>query len=548
MEDKAVKHMKKTEKRIKKKIFILLCPILLFIIAIAAWFGIEAAIVANAPDPHETAEHFMASLCAGDHQAAEAIMPGLPAAKTEKAPESDWGKALYNAAKSALSYSLEGNGSFSGRDAEQRVSLTLFDGDRLLPGMNEEINAILADFVEKAERAGDVYDENRDFKPELVEKAFEQVLLSRLENPGEYLYSEGLTLKMNYEKGLWRLQNGAELAALLEEPAALYNADALAEKLFTEAAAELTYVPKRYVIEETALSGRTPDPSCYGVTEDPAVVEALLETPLAKELVGDKKLVWNKDIERLPGTAIHYYLDETILAIVWQEEEALAVGTFAEVIVADGSQLRRRIAGDQFQSFDFKTTSDFAAETNAVLALGGDFYHHDRACGVVVYQREIYRFEPNTSDTCYISADGDMLFSYREQFKSQEEARQFIEDNDVLFSLCFGPVLIDNGQDVTPDFYQWGEINDNYARSALGMLGEKHYLTMNINCQLPDNYYLVTLRQAADAMIERGCVKAYALDGGQTATTVFNGELINPVQFGWEKTISDIIYFATAKP
>ena len=47
-------------------------------------------------------------------------------------------------------------------------------------------------------------------------------------------------------------------------------------------------------------------------------------------------------------------------------------------------------------------------------------------------------------------------------------------------------------------------------------------------------------------MIARGCRKAYALDGGQTATTAFGGVLINPVQFGQEKEISDLIYFASA--
>ena len=49
-------------------------------------------------------------------------------------------------------------------------------------------------------------------------------------------------------------------------------------------------------------------------------------------------------------------------------------------------------------------------------------------------------------------------------------------------------------------------------------------------------------------MIKRGCIKAYTLDGGQIATTAFNGELINPVQFGAQKDISDVIYFATAVP
>ena len=49
-------------------------------------------------------------------------------------------------------------------------------------------------------------------------------------------------------------------------------------------------------------------------------------------------------------------------------------------------------------------------------------------------------------------------------------------------------------------------------------------------------------------MLERGCEKAYALDGGQTASIIINHELINPVQFGYERFTSDIIYFATAIP
>ena len=119
----------------------------------------------------------------------------------------------------------------------------------------------------------------------------------------------------------------------------------------------------------------------------------------------------------------------------------------------------------------------------------------------------------------------------------------------MLFSLVFGPVLIDEYQDVTPELYPWGEVKDTYARAALGLLEKHHYLTMNINCAQPGTpyYNLATLRQEADAMLKRGCRKAYALDGGQTATTVFGGDLINPVQFGWEKDICDIIYFASAR-
>ena len=275
---------------------------------------------------------------------------------------------------------------------------------------------------------------------------------------------------------------------------------------------------------------------------------AFLRQEEVREFIGDKSLCWNENIALYPETSVRWYFDETILCIVWQEVEAQAVGTFSEVIIADGSQLRRKISADELWSFAFETTSQFARDTAAVLAFGGDFYYHGRACGIGIYQREFYRFDPKTCDTCYITSDGDMLFSYRNQFATQAEAEQFAAENDVLFSLVFGPVLIDEYQDVTPENYPWGEVTDTYARAALGLMERHHYLTMNINCAQPgtEYYNLATLRQEADAMLKRGCRKAYALDGGQTATTVFGGQLINPVQFGQEKEISDIIYFASA--
>ncbi len=303
-----------------------------------------------------------------------------------------------------------------------------------------------------------------------------------------------------------------------------------------------------YTIQEDALRGPKPVPEGFHETMEAGELTAFLQQEAVQKLTAGKTLLWNEGIVRFPDTPIHWYFDETILCIVWQEVEAQAVGTFSEIIIADGSQLRRKISDDTLWSFAFETTTQYAEDTNAVLAFGGDFYYHGRACGIGIYQREFYRFDPVTCDTCYITADGDLLFSYRNQFSEQAEAERFAAENNVLFSLGFGPVLIDEYQDVTPELYPWGEVTDTYARAALGLLEEHHYLTMNINHGPygTETYNLATLRQEADAMLARGCRKAYALDGGQTATTVFGGTLINPVQFGEEKPISDIIYFASA--
>lgn len=460
-------------------------------------------------------------------------------------PETEGGKRLLQALQEVCAVSPEGDCHIEGDEARQLLRLTRLDEAALRADLTAAMTARLQSWVDAAARGSEVYTDDQAIRPELLEPAFLEELDAAL-NASRYAEELNLELALRYEDGAWvpSEENLTQMLYLLE----MGNPDAMAESLFTLVSEALPYLPVRYRIAEDALAGPVPNPEGFGETDDPAVIEALLQRPEAQALINGQELCWNAQIARIPNTPIRWYLDETLLVLVWQEPEARAVGTFSEVFVADGSQLRRKIAGDTPFDLNFESCSRFAQDTNAVLAVGGDFYHHGRACGISVYQREICRFEPESCDVCYITPDGDLLFSYRGQFQTEDEAKQFIEENDVLFSLVFGPVLIDNGVDVTPVSYAWGEIDDTYARSALGLLGERHYLTMNINCQQPDYYYLATLRQAADAMVRRGCLKAYTLDGGQTATTVFNGQLINPVQFGWEKDISDIIYFATALP
>lgn len=487
----------------------------------------------NTPDPAESAPQITAAL-------AEAAKSRIPGGTDEAALISD-------AAEQAFELKLQSVEKLSARKAQLNLELRVVDWDATLAPLEESFDAALHERVDAAKSAEEVFDGDGSYNDATLTAAFEQALDACLAEP-EYTAAQR-TAVLKYNKDAWQLQDEENEQAVLAALAIPENnPQEEAEALFAACKDGATLYALRFRIDEDALSAPAPDPDKFGSTDDPAVIQALLETETAKKLIGDEKPVWSSDIERIPGTQIQYYLDETILAIVWQEVANRGVGTFSEVFVADGSQLRRKIDGDEYGSMEFRTTTQFAQETNAVLALGGDFYNHDRACGIVVYQRQIYRFEPDSCDTCFITADGDMLFAYRGQFTTQEQAQAFVDENDVLFSLCFGPVLIDDGQDVTPETYRWGEVNDEYARSALGMFGKGHYMTVNMNCQLPNYYYLSTLRACADEMLKRGCQKAYTLDGGQTATTVFNFQLVNPVQFGWEKTISDIIYFGTALP
>lgn len=498
----------------------------------------DSFVMKDAPAPDDAAAEYLSKLDVAPDGTYYTVTTDGTRLYIDSCPAGEEAKSLFDSLLGGWTYRIEGYW-LDRRTATVDFQLECVDTALLEQPLKELFQAKLREAVDRAERSEEVYDENLCYRPEVTEAAFIEALAEVGANAGQYKVTITTSLNLEYIEGKWKITNPAATVSTLDQRT---------EELKAAATANPEYIQKIYAIEEAATAGRIPDPSGFITTSDPAEVRALLNQPKAQILMNGQDTVWNENIEFIPGTQIRCYLDESVLAIEWQEGEANMVGTFSEVFVADGSQIRRKIAGDEFGSMEFEYATQFAADTNAVIAVGGDLYNHDRRCGIMVYNREIYRFDPTTADTCYITTSGDMLFSYRDQFETQEQAQQFVDENDVLFSLCFGPVMIDDGEDVTPDSYAWGEVKDTYARAALGKMGEHHYLTMNLNCGTGAYYGYATLRQAADAMVKRGCEKAYTLDGGQTCCTVVNGELVSPVQFGYERGVSDILYFATSVP
>lgn len=533
----------------KKTKLISLIIVLVVLAAAVVLLGLRALEISRIPDPKITAVKLLESLCSGDYKTAGALMDSGSVSFSDEAKTSE-GEVMAQLIRASRSYSVTNSLRTGIKTAEVDVELSCVDTEKLAAGMEEELNAALAKMVEEAAFGSDIYNEDLSYKSDVVAAAFANVLGERASHSEDYTTRATITLVLKYVDKQWRVQTNDTLRKVYSAFAVDETPDEIHMELFQKATGNLQYVRKLYEIPEGVTKGPEPDRSRFGETDDPAVILALLETPYAKQLIGDQKLAWSPDTELIPDSLIRYYLDETILVIEWQELTARAIGTHTEIFIADGSQIRRKLVNDTFDADQYVVSTELAAQTNAVMALSGDFYDlYGRDSGIVVYDREIYRFEPDKLDTCFINGDGDMILTYRKQFAGRAEAEKFIADNDIIFSLCFGPVLIDNYENVTPDFYTLGEINDTYSRCALGQLGKGHYLTLNINVRLNTQYvFWQTVKELGEAMMKYGCEKAYTLDGGQTATTVINNRLINDVQFGEERPVSDIIYFATAVP
>ena len=312
----------------------------------------------------------------------------------------------------------------------------------------------------------------------------------------------------------------------------------------SDALENVAYIKKIYTIPESDLVAPKPDQSKFGSTTDPAVVQAVVDS--ASELLEGQELVWNPDIVLMEGSEIEYYCDETILVIAWKEAINNSACSFVEVKIAHGSQLRRALSDNTYGSSVYMYPTQMAQNANAVVAINGDFYGH-RSCGITIYQRQLYRFNPRTLESCFFTASGDMIFTHVGELNTEDDVKKFVQDNDITFSISFGPILVENGEKKTTNTYLVGEVDIQYSRAAIGQVDKLHYLLMSIN---EEGRYKnrVTINQAADLIYAKGVPNAYALDGGQTATIVMNGETFNRPDWGNERIMTDIIYFATAIP
>ena len=303
-------------------------------------------------------------------------------------------------------------------------------------------------------------------------------------------------------------------------------------------------VRKVYWIEEDVKVAPEPNQALFGNTIDPAEMQKVLDD--AKWLLDGQETYFDPNGERYDAGTVRYYLDDSIFAVTWQEVHDGSVYTFSEVKLSHPSQFRRYLADGEYGSDKQYLTTEMAATVNAVVASAGDFYRF-RDFGAVVYQGEAKRVEGTYAETCYIDREGNMHFTYAGEVMNVKEVQAFVDEHDIQFSLAFGPVLVDNYELVPHTWYGVGEINEGYARAALCQMGALHYIVVTANTTGPWQE-IPTVKQFAKNVAATGCIHAYCLDGGQTATIVMNDELINRPVFGQQRKISDIIYFATAIP
>ena len=404
--------------------------------------------------------------------------------------------------------------------------------DTVTRNLGSRARTLLEQAVEAARDTSELYDEDNAYREELVRGILEEAVSQALEEDRLYTY-EILTLPLIYRDGQWWIKAEAGKGN------ALARYEMHMTNVLSEALDGILAIEKVYWLQDEDLVAPRPDPANYGETDDPKQLEPVLRS--AEKLLDGQQMIFDPDGEILKDSAVTYYLDETILCITWQHRAKDAIYTCSEVKIAHPSQFRRFLSGGSYGSGKLYKATEMAADVHAVTASNGDYYAY-RGYGNLVYNGEVKMAGNTYLDTCYVNADGDLILKDFGRLYRKADVEAFVEENDIRFSLAFGPILVEDGRVVIKDEYALGEPEGYFSRAALCQIGPLHYMLVTANRR---GQYLY---QFASHLKEMGVEKAYSLDGGQTATIVTADKLMSPVDYGGERETSDIIYFATAVP
>ena len=242
------------------------------------------------------------------------------------------------------------------------------------------------------------------------------------------------------------------------------------------------------------------------------------------------------------------YQDDSLTVTTERVEVGDSTFNVARVKIADPTQLRTGLANEKATRTN--KISTMAKNQNAVVAIGGDYFS-DAKNGYVVRQYNVYRKSPkDVYDMLLVDDKGNFHIILQ---SDPTELKALLSTEGLTFpnAFHFGPALIKDGELLpSPEYYikngnKYNTRSTSEPRCAIGQMGELEYMFVVVDGRRKNSDGCSTDELAA-WMHEQGCQQAYNLDGGNSALMWFGGENYSDKTVKGERSVSDIIYIATA--
>lgn len=134
-------------------------------------------------------DEFFRAFSAGDTQTMEALTKNYTIAAGMYTGE------LGELARSSFSYQILSSQTVKNEGVANDVSVTWLNAAALTEGMEEEIQQILTQELETAASSAEIYDEDLNYRQDVLDRVFAQVLAGRMENAEAYIQTDTIIIQ-----------------------------------------------------------------------------------------------------------------------------------------------------------------------------------------------------------------------------------------------------------------------------------------------------------------------------------------------------------------
>ena len=252
-----------------------------------------------------------------------------------------------------------------------------------------------------------------------------------------------------------------------------------------------------------------------------------------------------------PTIRVEYHGDKEKDRILFEGSRYYTRYFYAFITIGHPSQLRTAPAEPSkgFTGNSAKQVKQMAQMFNAVLAINGDFFSRGGVKEAKYCLRQGVVYRDSTTDyldMLLIDEDGDFHI-YKAGPELAELNKEEIDGKKIINAFQFGPALVIDGEPVDDAYIldrghapSMSEPDIVNPRMCIGQIDKLHYFVLA-------TWHGATLVQLRDLVLSiTPCQTLYVLDGGNSSQMVYLKTHINLNPGQNDRTISDMIWFASA--
>lgn len=149
-----------------------------------------------------TVTAMMDSVCQGDYREASGYILGNPDFGVDREPEDELGALFWDALLESMEYELVGECYTTETGLAQDVTFTCLDLNSVTTVLRQRSQALLEQRVQEAEDTGEIYDEENNYREDVVLEVLLDAARMSIEEDGKSVTVE-LTVNLKYRDGRW---------------------------------------------------------------------------------------------------------------------------------------------------------------------------------------------------------------------------------------------------------------------------------------------------------------------------------------------------------